>query len=128
MPITGAMAAKLAGADFHGAEIEVVRSRCVSRVGVKGIVVKDSKFVFEVITKRDKIKIVPKEHTVFRFEVEVPTSTGEDGDVRGVKKERGMERGREGMKLAFELHGEQFEYRASDRANRKFKTHFLPDL
>jgi ribonuclease P protein subunit POP4 len=30
--------------------------------------------------------------------------------------------------LVFELHGDQFEYRAADRANRKFKSHFLSDL
>ena len=30
--------------------------------------------------------------------------------------------------LVFELHGDQFKYRAADRANRKFKSHFLPDL
>lgn len=46
----------LASADFHGAELEVVRSRCVSRVGVKGIVVRDSKFTFVLVTPRDEVK------------------------------------------------------------------------
>lgn len=46
----------LASAEYVGAEMEVVRSRCVSRVGLKGIVVKDSKFVFEIITERNEIK------------------------------------------------------------------------
>lgn len=46
----------LASADFHGAEVEVVRSRCVSRVGLKGIVVKDTKFTFEIITRKNDIK------------------------------------------------------------------------
>jgi ribonuclease P protein subunit POP4 len=46
----------LASAEFVGAEVEVVRSRCVSRVGLKGIVVKDLKFVFEVITTRNEVK------------------------------------------------------------------------
>ena len=40
----------LVAADYHGALLEVVRSRCVSRVGLKGIVVKDTKFTFEIIT------------------------------------------------------------------------------
>ena len=44
---------KLASADFHGAELEVVRSKCVGRVGCRGIVVKDTKYTFEVITKKD---------------------------------------------------------------------------
>ena len=46
----------LATADFHGAILEVVRSRCVDRVGVKGIVVRDTKFTFVVITKENDLK------------------------------------------------------------------------
>lgn len=46
----------LASADFHGAEMEVVRSRCVSRVGLKGIVIKDTKFTFEIITRKNEVK------------------------------------------------------------------------
>ena len=109
--VTGAAAAKLCSADFHGAKLEVVRSRCVSRVGVQGIVVKDSKFAFEIITKGNSRKLMPKEHTVFRFVVPRPANKG-----AGQKD------------LVFELHGDQFIYRAADRANRKFKAHFLPDL
>lgn len=47
---------KLASADFHGAEIEVVRSRCAGRVGAKGIVVRDTKFTFVIVTERDEMK------------------------------------------------------------------------
>jgi ribonuclease P protein subunit POP4 len=124
---TGALA-KLASADFHGALLEVVRSRCVSRVGLRGIVVRDSKFAFVLITKRDEVKVVPKEHTMFRFEVPLPSSTellgmsgkkGGAGEVVASTKEKN---------LVFELHGDQFQYRATDRANKKFKAHFLPDL
>jgi ribonuclease P protein subunit POP4 len=46
----------LASADMHGALLEVVRSRCVSRVGVKGIVVRDSQFVFELVTEKNVLK------------------------------------------------------------------------
>jgi ribonuclease P protein subunit POP4 len=111
MPVSGSAAAKLCSADFHGAELEVVRSRCVSRVGVRGIVVKDSKFAFEIITKSDTRKLIPKEHTIFKFVVPTPRKEGEAQ-----------------RDLVFELHGDQFIYRAADRANRKFKSHFLPDL
>lgn len=47
---------KITSADFHGAELTVVRSRCVSRVGVSGIVIKDTKFTFEIITRTDELK------------------------------------------------------------------------
>ncbi|KAK4546123.1 hypothetical protein LTR36_002260 [Oleoguttula mirabilis] len=103
----------LVSADYHGALVEVTRSRCVSRVGLKGIVVKDTKYTFEVVTERNELKIVPKEHTLFRFEVPFEQ---EDG-VEGVRKP-----------LVFEIHGSQFENRAPDRANKKVKPHFDPDL
>lgn len=115
--------AKLVSADYHGAELEVVRSRCVSRVGVKGLVLRDSKFVFEIITRNNALKTIPKEHTVFKFEIPQPGSPNvKDGE--GSKEE-----GEQGRKnLVFELHGDQFQYRSTDRANRKFKSHFLTDL
>lgn len=47
---------KLVSADFHGAEIEVARSRCSSRVGMRGIVVRDTKFTFVVVTEGDEVK------------------------------------------------------------------------
>jgi ribonuclease P protein subunit POP4 len=128
MPVTGAGAAKLCSADFHGAEIEVVRSRCVSRVGVRGIVVRDLRGVFEVVTKTDKLKVVPKEGTVFRFCVPVPGANAEKDAEKEVEGEQKEGEGPKKKELVFELHGDQFMHRAADRANRKFKSHFLPDL
>lgn len=107
-PVTAVVAAKLASADYHGSLVEVSRSRCASRVGVKGIVVKDTKYTFEVITKTNELKTIPKEHTVFRFEVP------EEADMA--------------KPLKFELHGDQFQHRSVDRASKKFKQHFLPDI
>ncbi|KAI1814387.1 RNase P/MRP, p29 subunit [Poronia punctata] len=109
-------AAKLSAADFHGAEVEVSRSRCPSRVGVGGIVVKDSRFTFEIVTERDQVKVLPKEGTMFR--VRVPVEDGEDGEGEGEK----------GGVFCFEILGDQFQYRASDRANKKFKNHFLKNV
>jgi ribonuclease P protein subunit POP4 len=103
----------LVSADYHGALIEVVRSRCGSRVGVKGIVVKDTKFTYEIITERNELKILPKEHTVFRFQV--PFEQKEEVAVMP-------------KPLVFEIHGSQFENRAPDRTNKKFRMHYDPDL
>jgi ribonuclease P protein subunit POP4 len=128
----------LVSADFHGAEVEVVRSRCAGRVGVRGIVVRDTKFTFVVVTEGDEVKseflssfllkvgfgenladgcwfgiALPKEQTIFRFRVPLPGQGKEDMDVTegaGSKKE-----------LTFELHGSQFQNRPVDRANKKFK-------
>ncbi|KAK6434566.1 hypothetical protein LTR95_009252 [Oleoguttula sp. CCFEE 5521] len=102
----------LASADYHGAFVEVVRSRCASRVGMKGIVVRDTKFTFEVVTKTDEVKVLPKEHSVFRVELPFEDKEGEE----------------KRKPLVFEVLGEQFQHRATDRANRKFRWHADPDL
>ena len=46
----------LASADYHGAEVLVVRSICASMVGLEGIVVRDTKFTFQIITKQNELK------------------------------------------------------------------------
>lgn len=115
-------AAKLSAADFHGAEIEVVRSGCVGRVGIKGIVVKDTRFVFEVITAKNKIKTVPKEGTIFRVEIppaepEKPRDTTQESIAPPDPKS-----------LVVEILGDQLNVRSTDRANKKFKLHFLKNV
>ena len=47
---------KLASADYHGAEVTVVRSRCMGMVGLGGIVVRDTKFTFQVVTRKNELK------------------------------------------------------------------------
>ena len=136
--------AKLVSADYHGAEVEVVRSQCPSRVGLKGIVVRDTKFTFVVVTEKDEVKskysalsldwfvstapklimcpaAIPKEHTVFRFTVPVPhaAKTGAGTTQEGGDEQEGGSNGPQ--PLVFELHGSQFENRPVDRANKKFK-------
>ncbi|KAI2789729.1 hypothetical protein POX_d05226 [Penicillium oxalicum] len=113
--------AKLVSADYHGAEVEVVRSQCPSRVGLKGIVVRDTKFTFVVVTEKDEVKTIPKEHTVFRFTVPVPhaAKTGAGTTQEGGDEQEGGSNGPQ--PLVFELHGSQFENRPVDRANKKFK-------
>ncbi|KAH9889583.1 ribonuclease P protein subunit p29 [Xylariomycetidae sp. FL2044] len=103
-------AAKLSAADFHGALVHVTRSTCPSRVGIQGIIIKDSRFVFEVITIKNTVKIVPKEGTMFQFHVPAKDSLPDK------------------RPFTFELHGDQFQHRSADRANKKFKAHYLKYL
>ncbi|PYH89885.1 putative ribonuclease P complex subunit Pop4 [Aspergillus ellipticus CBS 707.79] len=115
---------KLVSADFHGAEVEVVRSRCAGRVGIRGIVVRDSKFAFVVVVRGGGVKTIPKEQTIFRFYVPLPGSEAEREEAKG--KEGGEtastgETGEKPKELVFELHGSQFQNRPVDRANKKFK-------
>ncbi|KAH8705472.1 putative ribonuclease P complex subunit Pop4 [Talaromyces proteolyticus] len=115
-PVTPAShGSKLVSADYHGAKIEVVRSRCAGRVGVKGIVVRDTKFTFVIVTENDVVKTIPKEHTVFRFTI--PTIQHQTNN--GNDTTHGLEVA--SKDLVFELHGSQFENRPVDRANKKFK-------
>lgn len=129
MPVDSGTAAKLCSADYHGAELEVVRSRCVGRVGVRGIVVRDSKFAFLLITEGNKLKTVPKEHTIFRFTVPRPPVVGNE-EVQRMDGEKEVSGGEDAVKkdFVFELHGDQFIFRAVDRAMRKFKPKFNTDL
>ena len=133
---------KLASADYHGAELAIVRSRCAGMVGLKGIVVKDTKFTFQIITGKNELKsmlgdffissfadrspAIPKKHTVFRFEIPQPSVSEEEqlDDVERMDETLENER----RPLQFELHGSQFEHRATDRATKKFKHRHLVDL
>ncbi|KAH8425459.1 RNase P/RNase MRP complex subunit [Aspergillus melleus] len=110
---------KLASADFHGAEVQVVRSRSQGRVGMKGIVVRDTKFTFVIVMEGDVVKTIPKEQTIFRFTVPLPGSQSQSGapEPDTQKNEPSAEK----KELTFELHGSQFLNRPVDRANKKFK-------
>ncbi|KAH7376659.1 ribonuclease P protein subunit p29 [Plectosphaerella cucumerina] len=115
--------AKLSAAEFHGAELEVSRSSCPSRVGIKGIVIKDAKHVFEIITRKNEVKIVPKEGTMFKVEVPVEKPSGEmDGEAASEQTAESTSR------FVFEIHGDQLLLRGADRANKKYKVHFLKDV
>jgi len=135
---------KLAGAEFTGAEMEVVRSGCVSRVGLRGIVIKDSRHAFELITKKNQVKLIPKEGSVFRVEVPVEemasegrtckdenqAAPGEGIEIRTQKPDTlaSAQASTEPKKFIFDIHGNQFLYRAADRSSRKWKTHFSKKL
>ncbi|KAM9832181.1 ribonuclease P protein subunit p29 [Neosynchiropus ocellatus] len=92
---------KLVKADFHGAIITVIRSKCPSYVGTTGILLQEFKHVFKLITKEDKLKVIPKRNSVFAVEV--------NGFVS-------------------HIYGSRFEQRASERSAKKFKTKGIIDL
>ena len=46
----------LASADYHGALLKVVRSKCCGAVGLEGVVIQDTKFTFQIITRKDEMK------------------------------------------------------------------------
>ncbi|XP_026234775.1 ribonuclease P protein subunit p29 [Anabas testudineus] len=92
---------KLLKADFHGAIITVVRSKCPSYVGTTGILVQEFKHVFKIITKENKLKVIPKRNSVFEVEL--------NGFIS-------------------HIYGSKFEQRASERSAKKFKVRGTIDL
>lgn len=64
----------LASADYHGAMVDVVRCRCVGRVGIRGIVVKDTKFTMEIITPKNELKSMLPSNLHPRISVLTPHS------------------------------------------------------
>ncbi|KAL8894410.1 MAG: hypothetical protein Q9192_004347 [Flavoplaca navasiana] len=118
--------ARLASADFHGAKVMVVRSKSVSTVGLRGIVVRDTKFTFKIITEKDELKTIPKTHTIFRFHIPQLDAIDEEPDPGKIKD---ISNDRIGPNaLVFELHGSSFEHRAIDRATKKFKQRNMTEL
>lgn len=68
--------------------------------------------------------VIPKEHTIFKFEIPQPPGKGVVGDGEG----EGAREGGGLRNLVFELHGSQFENRAPERATKKFKQRNMSDL
>jgi len=88
--------------DFHGAILTVVRSVNPGYVGLTGICVKETKKTFQLISKDDSLKIVPKSGSVFRFDVNL---TGKDDE----------------RPFAAEIQGSSFLFRPSERVGKKIK-------
>lgn len=93
--------AKLLKADLHGAIISVSKSKCPSYVGVTGILLQETKHVFKIITKEDRLKVIPKLNCVFTVET--------DGFISYI-------------------YGSKFQLRSSERSAKKFKAKGTTDL
>ncbi|KAI8998722.1 RNase P/MRP p29 subunit [Trametes punicea] len=119
LPNTAGMHAKLIKADFHGALITVRRSKNPCLVGHSGIVVHETENAFKVITALDRLKLIPKQNSVFVFAVPLyatpalPPSTSSSSPVPRTVLDM--------PHIEFELYGNHFCFRAAERAGRKFK-------
>jgi len=100
-PSTGFAGPILLKADYHGAKVRVEDCRCKERIGIQGIVVKETKNLFEIVTERDRLVKIPKEKSLFR----VICKGGE---------------GENGKELEWRIWGDQFLLRSGERASKKF--------
>lgn len=92
---------KLLKADLHGALVTVAKSKCPSYVGITGIILQEMKHVFKIITKEDKLKVIPKLNNVFSVEI--------------------------GNFVSY-IYGSKIQFRASERSAKKFKGKGTIDL
>ncbi|XP_076231929.1 ribonuclease P/MRP subunit POP4 [Calliopsis andreniformis] len=58
---------QLIKADFHGAEISIIGSKCPSLVGLNGIVIQDTKNTFRICGKDNTIRTIPKDVVVINI-------------------------------------------------------------
>ncbi|EIN10421.1 RNase P/MRP p29 subunit [Punctularia strigosozonata HHB-11173 SS5] len=126
MPSSAGMHAKLVKADFHGSIMTVRQSRNSALIGLSGIVVHETENTFKIVTPKDQVKVLPKQHSIFAFAVPLYSTLGPSpSDPFAALANLGQTvqttTVSDGPHIEFELHGNQFCYRASERAGRKFK-------
>ncbi|XP_058130640.1 ribonuclease P protein subunit p29 [Anopheles ziemanni] len=61
--------ASLLKADYHGAKVTIVRSKQSSVIGVKGIVILETKGTFKIVSKDNKIRTIPKNDSLFEVHI-----------------------------------------------------------
>ncbi|XP_064641555.1 ribonuclease P protein subunit p29-like isoform X2 [Lineus longissimus] len=81
-------------ADYHGCILTVTKSKCDSLVGISGIIIQETKNTFKIITKDDKLKVLPKRNSIFTFLLK---------------------------DYVFNIHGDNFLSKTSMRARKTFK-------
>ncbi|KAH9951325.1 RNase P/MRP p29 subunit [Amylocystis lapponica] len=133
VPSAPAMHAKLVKADFHGSLVTVRQSKNPCLVGLSGVVVHETENTFKVVTKKDQLKLIPKQNAIFAFSVPLystnpPSSSNlrttilnAPGSATPLTSPDNAQTVLDLPHIEFELHGNQFCFRAAERSNRKFK-------
>nr|GAT43565.1 predicted protein [Mycena chlorophos] len=117
---------RLVKADFHGSILTVHQTKNASIVGMSGIVIHETEGTFKIVTKEDKLKILPKRNSIFTFALPVfstlPAShTANAPPPLPIPQGTRARTVLDGPHVTMELYGNQFCYRSADRAGRKFK-------
>ncbi|XP_060821756.1 ribonuclease P protein subunit p29 [Bombus pascuorum] len=58
---------QLIKADFHGAEISIVGSKCPSLIGLSGIVIQDTKNIFRICGRDNIMRTIPKDNVIINI-------------------------------------------------------------
>ncbi|CAL4109645.1 unnamed protein product, partial [Meganyctiphanes norvegica] len=67
---TTAVQGRLRKLEYFGCFVRITRSRCSDYIGLNGIIIKETKYIFMLICPDDKIKTIPKMNSEFSFMVE----------------------------------------------------------
>lgn len=142
---------KLATADYNGCLISVVQSRNRNCVGMRGIVVWDAQHSFIICVPNGRgakewkegesegemevsasemvggLRVVPKQHTLFAFDVILPKRAGKSSQDKEDVMEEDEEEEEEEC-IGFTILGSRFEFRSVDRSGKKFKNHSVDDI
>ncbi|KAF8622556.1 hypothetical protein AX15_006907 [Amanita polypyramis BW_CC] len=129
MPSSASMHAKLVKADLHGSMIKVHQSKNTSVLGLSGIVILDTANTFSIVTRQDKVKLVPKQNSIFTFaaplyQIVKPPVTQESlsgHQANEIPADYDTLTVLDVPHIEFKLYGNQFRFRSADRAGRKFK-------
>ncbi|KAG8885514.1 hypothetical protein FRB97_000839 [Tulasnella sp. 331] len=133
LPSTSTMHGKLVKADFHGAIITVKESKNAATTRLSGIIVHETENTFKIVTKEDKLKVIPKRNTIFTFRVPVhglPHSEISSYPLDSAATTPNAPPPTYSLlaspldtvaSLEFDLYGNQFCFRSADRATKKFK-------
>jgi len=108
---------KLSIADYNGCLLKVVKSSNKTTVNTEGIVLWDAQKSFIILVKQaddfDALKIIPKKGSL--FEISIPLNmSGDDGH--------------DTDNVIFNIVGDRFQYRSSDRSGKKFKNRRVDDM
>ncbi|KAF7369724.1 Ribonuclease P protein subunit [Mycena venus] len=126
-PLQGAaIHPKLLKADFHGSIMTVHQSKNTAILGISGIVIHETEGTFKVVTKENKLKVLPKRNSIFTFAVPVystlPPTHNTDAPLPIPEAAESLKTVLDGAHMRLELHGNQFCFRSADRAGEESKT------
>ncbi|OAV87160.1 hypothetical protein PTTG_29540 [Puccinia triticina 1-1 BBBD Race 1] len=123
MPSMAAIQSKLLKADYHGAHLLVHKAKNPSLVNLQGIVIQESEQTFKLIQDDNRIKTIPKAHTIFQMSLPLlrsPSATTTHTDEKNSNEESSF--------LVFKIFGNQFTFRPTERINKKFKSKAFSQL
>ncbi|KAL1744117.1 Rof/RNase P-like protein [Schizophyllum fasciatum] len=133
MPGSAGMHAKLVKADLHGSILTVKQSKNAALIGLSGITILETENAFRVVTRANKVKLIPKENAIFSlalplFSTLPPASSSETVYAVSAEVDAPQRTVLDSPFIEFELYGNQFRFRSADRATRKFKNKMTIEL